>query len=152
MNNKTKSKFSFRKATESDVRFLLNLRMLTMHEYLIKANVAMDKTQHLARIYEAFSDSYIIQYQGESIGLLKLGIVNQCLHIRQFQIMPAYQNKGIGTQVLKVVKYYGRKLKRDITLNVLLKNPAKNLYLDNSFKVISQNDFEFKMKFTEAGN
>lgn len=132
---------------ESDMAFLYQLRVQTMSEHLDIAGLAMDKNKHMARIEEAFTDSHIILYKNTAIGLIKLGLVADNLHIRQFQIMPHAQNKGIGTQVLKVVKSQGLKLKRDVSLNVLLKNPAKSLYEKHGFKVISQNDLEYQMIF-----
>lgn len=140
----------FRKAMVSDMAFLYQLRVQTMEEHLSKAGVNMNKAKHMARIQEAFDDSHIILFNDQPIGLIKLGLIDPYLHIRQFQIMPQAQNKGIGTQVLKVVLKQGKKLKRDITLNVLLHNPAKKLYEKQGFKVIGQNELEYQMKYSIA--
>lgn len=147
--SQVKLSLTFKKATSTDVAFLLNLRINTMQEHLDMANIPMDKAKHLARIKEFFSDSFIIYEQKEPIGLIKLGLIDKNLHIRQFQILSAYQNKGIGTQVLNVVKKKARQLNRAITLNVLLKNPAQNLYIRNGFKTVSENELEYQMIFTE---
>lgn len=147
-----KSKLSFRKATSADVAFLYELRLQTMAAHLKVAGIAMNKAKHMARIEEAFADSYLILYKEGPIGLIKLGIVAGNLHIRQFQIMPYAQNKGIGTQVLKVVKAKGAELNLNISLNVLLKNPVKALYEKHGFKQVSVNDLEYQMLLDKDAN
>lgn len=118
-----------------------------MSEHLDAAGFDMNKAKHIARIKEAFTDSHIILVKDTPVGLIKLGLIAENLHIRQFQIMPHVQNKGIGTQVLKVVKAQGIKLKRNVSLNVLLKNPAKILYEKHGFIVVGQNELEYQMKY-----
>ena len=147
-----KSKLSFRKATSHDVAFLYELRLKTMGEHLAIAGIAMNKAKHMARIEEAFSDSNLILYKGDPIGLIKLGIVAGNLHIRQFQIMPYAQNKGIGSQVLKVIKAQGMKLNRNISLNVLLQNPVKTLYEKHGFNVVGVNEVEYQMLREKSAN
>lgn len=137
---------SFRKATKDEVPFLLNLRINTMDEHLRKAKISLTKEQHLARIYEFFNDSYLILYKQTPVGLLKLGVKNKHLHIRQLQIQPEFQSKGIGGMVLMVVKKQAKKLQYPISLNVLHQNPAKNLYSRHGFKAISENEIEVQMQ------
>ena len=145
-----KIRFSFRAATHQDIDFLLDLRKLSMNQHLIRAGLNMSDSQHIERINECFEDSYIISVKGKAIGLLKLGILNHSLHIRQFQVLPEFQGQGIGKRVLEVVKKKAVQLKRPITLNVLLENPAKTLYCRLGFKVIRENDLEYRMKCSLA--
>ena len=46
-----------------------------------------------------------------------------------------------------MVKAQGIKLKRNVSLNVLLKNPAKILYEKHGFIVVGQNELEYQMKY-----
>lgn len=136
---------SFKKASRSDIEFLLNLRVATMTEHLVKANIVLNREQHLLRINEYFSDSYLILFQHLPIGLLKLGLKNNHLHIRQLQVLPEYQKKGIGSSVLKVVKKQAVKLELPISLNVLHHNPAQHLYQRNGFEKVGENSIELQM-------
>ncbi len=129
----------FRKVKHEDIDFLLSLRRKTMTQHLLAAGIRMTNEQHLMRIKEHFYESHIILADRKPIGLLKMGIValndtHKSLHIRQLQIMPKYQGKGIGSRVLTVVKKRALQLCLPITLNVLINNPARGLYLRHGFQ------------------
>ena len=117
-----------------------------MGQHLKVAGFKMNEAEHLERINEFLSDSHIILHNRKPIGLLKLGVMPRSLHIRQFQIMPEYQGKGIGSKVLTVVKKRALQMCLPITLNVLIKNPARALYLRHGFQIKSKNKLEFQME------
>ncbi len=145
----------FRSVKDDDLDFLLLLRKRTMSKHLVDAGIKMTTEQHLERIKEYYYDSHIILRDRKPIGLLKLGVVSlnklghrgsgQSLHIRQLQIMPDQQGKGIGSKVLAVVKKRALQLCLPITLNVLLKNPARSLYLRHGFQIKGKNKLEYQM-------
>lgn len=138
---------SFRRAIINDRAFLLSLRKVTMNKHLQYAGFYFDDAAHLMRIDEYFSDSYIISYQNKAIGLLKLGLFADKIHLRQFQLLPEYQCLGIGSRVLELVKRKAQVKQLAITLNVLLKNPAKQLYLRHDFVVMDSNKLEYQMRW-----
>ncbi|WP_281558555.1 GNAT family N-acetyltransferase [Thalassomonas sp. RHCl1] len=135
----------FRKATEQDIAFLLDLRRKTMSPHLRKAGIFMSEEQHLERIHEFFNDSHIILRDRKPIGLLKLGMKPGSLHIRQLQILPKCQGMGIGSKVLAVVKKRALQLSVPITLNVLLDNPARALYIRHGFQITKKTKLEYQM-------
>lgn len=135
----------FRKATSDDIVFLLDLRRKSMSLHLRKAGVFMTEQEHLERINEFFSDSHIILRDRKPIGLLKLGVKNTSLHIRQLQILPKYQGTGIGSKVLVVVKKRALQLHLPVTLNVLLHNPARGLYIRHGFQIKKKTKLEYQM-------
>ena len=141
----------FRKVKHEDIDFLLSLRRKTMTQHLLAAGIRMTNEQHLMRIKEHFYESHIILADRKPIGLLKMGIValndtHKSLHIRQLQIMPKYQRKGIGSSVLTVVKKRALQLCLPITLNVLINNPARGLYLRHGFQVEKKTRIEFQLR------
>ncbi len=138
---------SYRKATLADLPFLLQLRKITMVKHLEKAGVHSTEEQHLERVKEFFYDSQIILLNNKPIGLLKLALFTERLHIRQFQILPKIQGKGIGYRVLNDVIKRAIKRKLSITLNVLLDNPARQLYLRAGFIVTGENELEYQMSY-----
>lgn len=138
---------SFNPASKEDVAFLLNLRKETMTEHLQKAGFSTTDDYHLARIYEHFADSLVIVCGEQKVGLVKLSKLANKLHIRQLQILPEYQNKGLGSLVLKAVIQKSQKLNLPVTLNVLIDNPAKQLYQRHGFKIIGKTDIEYQMKY-----
>jgi GNAT superfamily N-acetyltransferase len=135
----------FRSVKQDDVDFLLSLRKTSMGEHLKGAGLLMTDEEHLERVKEFYQDSHIILHNRKPIGLLKLGVMKNSLHIRQFQIIPEFQGKGIGTLVINVVKKRALQLMLPITLNVLLKNPARALYLRHGFQIKSKNKLEYQM-------
>ncbi len=141
----------FRRAEKEDIDFLLTLRKKSMIKHFIASGIKMSEEQHLELINENFYLSNVILYDRKPIGLLKMGVAevdnmpSRSLHISQIQILPKYQGKGIGSSVLKVVKKRALYLNLPITLNVLLKNPARALYLRHGFQIKSKNRLEFLM-------
>jgi ribosomal protein S18 acetylase RimI-like enzyme len=146
-SSKRSAMISFRRATLADRAFLLTLRKNAMDQHLQLAGIYLDDNAHLKRIDEYFADSHLILIENDSIGLLKLGLFPDKIHVRQFQLLPAYQGLGIGGRVLDLVKTKAQEKQIDITLNVLLHNPAKTLYLRHGFMVTERNALEFKMRW-----
>lgn len=146
MQSDGKVTIRFRQAQQSDVGFLLALRKAAMGEHLIAAGLNLSDQQHLARVNECFNDSSIILLDKQPIGLVKLGVFTENLHVRQLQILPDFQGKGIGGKVLVLVKEKARALNLPLTLNVLLANPAISLYLRYGFVVTGQNELEYQMR------
>lgn len=138
---------SFRRARSNDRAFLLTLRKTSMNQHLHNAGIYLDDHSHMQRIDEFYSDSTIILYQNKPIGLLKLGVFTDKVHLRQFQLLPQYHGIGIGSRVIALMKRKAQEKKLPITLNVLLKNPAKQLYLRHGFVVIDSNGLEFQMRW-----
>lgn len=147
LSQKRSAIVSFRRAITSDRAFLLSLRKVSMNKHLQHAGLYLDDRAHLMSIDEFFSDSYIISYQNRAIGLLKLGLFADKIHLRQFQLLPQYQGLGIGSRVLVLVKRKAQDKQLAITLNVLLKNPAKQLYLRHDFVVMNSNKLEYQMRW-----
>ena len=145
VHNVMKVTIGFRNVKKDDVDFLLLLRKKSMNPHLKKAGLVANNDEHLARVMEFFQDSHIILHNRKPIGLLKLGVMTTSLHVRQFQILPEFQGKGIGTLVLKVVKKRALQLCLPISLNVLSGNPARALYLRHGFQIKNKNKFEYQM-------
>ncbi|MBA6231514.1 GNAT family N-acetyltransferase [Colwellia sp. MB3u-22] len=117
-----------------------------MGDHLVSAGLNLSDQQHLERINEFFADSSIILINKQPIGLIKLGVLADKLHIRQLQISPQYQGKGVGSRVLVLVKKKANELKLPLTLNVLLANPVISLYLRHGFIVTGQSELEYQMR------
>lgn len=141
----------FRAVKHEDLDFLLLLRKKSMSKHLADANIKLTPEQHLERVKEHYYESHIILRNRKAIGVLKIGVtalkgMDKSLHIRQLQILPQYQGQGIGSKVLSVVKKRALQLQLPITLNVLLKNPARGLYLRHGFQIEGKNKLEFQMR------
>lgn len=142
-----KVEISFKRAELSDRPFLLALRKVSMTDHLLAAGITLTDAQHLVRIDEFFQESFIIHYNKQQIGLVKLGILPASLHIRQLQILPEFHNGGIGSKVIALIKQKAIARGLPISLNVLLDNPAKRLYEREGFIVEGQTVLEYQMRW-----
>lgn len=138
-------KLDFVKAKDGDKKFLLHLRKSTMTEHLEKAGLFLSDEDHMKRVLFNFENSYIITSENQALGLLKYVENENEIAILQLQILPEYQGKGIGKQVIEFLTRKGENVAKNLSLKVLKPNPAKRLYERNDFKVTGEDDYEFYM-------
>jgi len=74
----------------------------------------------------------IIQHEGEDIGCLALEDEADRLILKKLYVLPRYQNRGIGTRVLRDLLAAAEK---PIRLRVLSVNPARRFYERKGFVV-----------------
>lgn len=133
-------------AKDTDKTFLLNLRKLTMIEHLKTAGLFLSDQDHLNSLEKHFENSYIITSSKQKIGLLKYIETEKKIEIIQFQVLPEYQNKGIGTYLLNHLFSIAIKSSKPLELKVLKENPARYLYKEFGFKIIDEDSHEFYMQ------
>ena len=140
---------TFRKAQESDFDYLLQLRRLTMDDYLLQNGLDISDKEHTFRIKYNFDDAKIILVDGVEAGLFKASYTAQNFqwYIYQIQIHPDYQGLGIGRKLIINLCEQALKDNASVGLSVLKSNPAKRLYDRLGFTVIDSNSSEFEMVF-----
>ena len=141
--------YTFRKAEESDFDYLLQLRRLTMDDYLLQNGLDISDKEHTFRIKYNFDDAKIILVDGVEAGLFKASYTaqNSQWYIYQIQIHPDYQGLGIGRKLIINLCEQALKDNASVGLSVLKSNPAKRLYDRLGFTVIDSNSSEFEMVF-----
>ena len=82
----------------------------------------------------------IITYDGKVIGTIAIIESEDCIEIGQFFILRDYQNKGIGTHLLKDILNKADSLCKNVKLKFLKNNPVKSLYVRNGFRVVDTSD------------
>ncbi|SHI95916.1 GNAT family N-acetyltransferase [Aquimarina spongiae] len=138
----SKSDIKLIKAKIEDKDFLFDLRKQTMVEHLEKSGLFLSDEEHRKRVDKSFENSFLILYQEHRAGLLKYEENEALLEVLQVQILPKYQNKGIGKQVLQ----YLFEKEKIIQLKVLKDNPAKNLYARLGFITVGEDEHEYHME------
>jgi GNAT superfamily N-acetyltransferase len=78
----------------------------------------------------------IITYDGKPIGTVATIEREDCIEIGQFFILPEYQNKGIGTHLLKDILDRADQLGKAITLKFLKNNRVESLYVRHGFRLV----------------
>ena len=122
-----------RPAEENDLAFCESLNRGNMSRYLADRAIAWDPDRFL-RSWADF-ENLIIQLDGQDIGLLRLTPEQQGLGLRDLQVLPAHQNRGIGSWAVRQAKVIAasRGFQR-LQLRVYDDNPAKRLYARMGFQ------------------
>lgn len=139
---------SLRKAIDSDIDFLINLRDLTMAKYLADVGAPTTNTEYLKRIYYYFDDAQIVETSGAAIGLFKARYLknkNQW-YLIQIQIHPDFQNLQIGRRLIEQLIETANGQKASVGLSVLKNNPARQLYRKLGFVQVGESEFEYDME------
>lgn len=134
------------KAKQKDKDFLLKLRKATMTAHLENANLFFTDEDHKIAIDESFENAYLIHDYLQPIGLLKYKETANTFGILQFQILPEFQNKGIGNYIIELMHNICKIKNKTLSLKVLKNNPASHLYSRNGFKIVAQDKREYLMQ------
>ena len=94
----------------------------------------------------------IVTYDGKLIGTVAAIESEDCIEIGQFFILPDYQNKGIGTHLLKSILNKAEQLGKHVTLRFLKNNPVRSLYVRNGFRVTDSDEILYYMERKPGGN
>lgn len=137
-----------RQASESDLNFLLDLRIKTMNEHYVSSNLPTSKEINLQRILYRFEKANIILFHNEAIGLLKIDYDHEKIEVLQIQIHPHHQGKGLGREILKMVIKGALFTQKNIILSVLKTNPAQKLYSGLGFNITEENEHSYMMEFS----
>ena len=90
-------------------------------------------------------NAYIIEYKSRDIGFFNGKIVeNGDYEIGNICIIPEYQGKGIGTEILNDIIEQNKE--RNIKLQYFKQNPVGNLYQKFGFVLISESKYHCQMK------
>lgn len=137
-----------RKATITDLGFIFRVYKITMKPFIEKI-WQWDDTAQRQRYEERFSvsDYQIIQVNDKSIGVLSMSNMDSYDFLARIEILPEYQNQGIGTSIMQSLIQKARDRKKPIMLRVFKINRAKNLYERLGFQVIRQDDIHFDMLY-----
>ena len=81
---------------------------------------------------------YIIFYKNQPIGSYCLTKAEDCYYFENFFILPKYQQKGIGTFVLKKALEVADKVKLPVRLIYWNFNPSRSLYEKMGFEIVSK--------------
>ena len=128
-----------------DIPYLLDLRKRTMNEHLKNMNMPIDDQNHLKRVKYHFENGFIVFNGKEKVGFLKYVYEETKIYLVQIQVEPKCQGQGVGNQLLQYLVDKSDKLKFEIYLEVLKKNPARKLYEKFGFRITGEDEFSYEM-------
>jgi len=140
------SSFSLRHAVESDIAFLLDLRIQAMGPHHRAAGVVLSAQEHEQRMRDHFECAEVIEVEGAPVGMLKVLRAGLDWRIMQIQLLPPHQRRGIGGQLVRTVVAEAGSAGASLRLTVMKANPqARRLYERLGFTVVSESAGGFQM-------
>ncbi|MFL0801028.1 MAG: GNAT family N-acetyltransferase [Agarilytica sp.] len=123
--------------TESDA--YLKLSYENMWPYFEELNIPWNKKER--RSYLAKSDLQKISdpTSGEIFGYILLYTEEESLYIYDLQLYEKYRNKGLGTELIKLIINKSKTENKNLRLGTFKINPATDLYLHLGFNIIKTN-------------
>jgi ribosomal protein S18 acetylase RimI-like enzyme len=134
----------FRPIELTDVEFLWRLHNAALKGYVTQTWGWNEDWQR-----ENFVDSFnpaegeIIVINGEDAGFLWVIEKENEVLLASIRLFPGYQNKGIGTTIIKNLL---EKSEKTVRLHVLKVNPARRLYERLGFKICEETETHFVMR------
>lgn len=140
--------YNFRKITENDYEFIYELKKNAYKKY-VEINwgawIEEDQRNYFKNFFETYKNKmYVIQINGKDIGFYNDDILeNGNYEVGNICIIPEYQGKGIGTQVMKEMleKYKDY----DIEIQYFKQNPVGKLYKRLGFEPNGETKFHYQM-------
>lgn len=142
--------FTLRPASAADYEWLWELKRMTMQAHVEATWGSWDDVAQEAFFRRSFSPETVqlILVDAANAGLLHLERTPSELFLANIQIHPAFQNRGLGTAVIKTVMESARLLQLPVRLQVLTVNhAARELYLRLGFAVTSETNTHVIMRW-----
>lgn len=142
--------FTLRPATTADYPWLWDLKRRTMRPYVEQTWGSWDEPAQEAFFRRNYrSDTVqVLVVEGRNAGLLHLERETAALFLANLQIHPDFQNRGLGTAVIRDVLATGRRLRLPVRLQVLHVNRrAQQLYHRLGFLVAGETPTHVMMQW-----
>ncbi|HVU17763.1 MAG TPA: GNAT family N-acetyltransferase [Candidatus Didemnitutus sp.] len=149
---RTLSLFITRPAAEEDRDWLYALKRATMRPYVEKV-FGWNEDDQRRRFDEDFDPAAkrIILVDGHEAGMFEVHDRRDHRYLAQLEILPAFQNRGLGAAVVGQVIEDAARAGRHVELQVLRPNPARRLYERMGFSVHAETPTHFQMRRGRQG-
>jgi 2-amino-4-hydroxy-6-hydroxymethyldihydropteridine diphosphokinase len=119
-------RLSFRPVRESDADLVLAITELSMRPY-VEQTLGEWVEADIRRRFSTLTDT-ILRYDGYDIGCVALKEEADALRLLKIFIVPSYQNRGIGSHLVRQLCERSLVSGKPLRLRVLRSNPARRLY------------------------
>jgi GNAT superfamily N-acetyltransferase len=138
---------SLRPATQADSQFVYQVKKAALGPY-IEQVFGWDEEQQQAFHAEEYQveTTQIVLQDSQPIGWVASHQEHQNLIIDHVYLLPEYQGKGIGKQLLATVLAEADVQGYPSKLDVLKVNPARRLYERNGFVIVGENEHFYHME------
>ncbi len=133
--------------TKEDLPWLFDLHKAALKEY-VEQIWAWDEAWQQDYFYKKFNqNSQLIMLDGKRVGRVTVEEKSDHIFLAYIALLPAYQNKGIGTEVISSVMKEASDKGKPLTLTVLCSNPAKALYERLGFVIVESDEVRHRLTY-----
>ena len=158
MSNDLSEKVSLRLVRPEDDDFLLRLYTAGRINELKAVGWNDQQIQQFCEIqYRARTSQYALTYRGtldqivelngQSVGRLEVLESEQEFRLVDIALLPEFQNRGLGTELLEGLKRDASVANKPVRLHVLVTSPGIRLYERLGFERVSDNGSYIEMEF-----
>lgn len=143
---------NLRQAQPEDADFLYHLLKAAMQGYVTQT-YGWDEGWQQAHFQQTFDPAkqQVIVLDRRDIGVIAVERKDTEFFLAKLYLLPAYQNRGIGTQLIQALLQEAFSHCQRVTLRVLKVNPARRLYERLGFKVVEETDTHYLMEARSPG-
>ena len=140
--------FDLRPAGAADFAFAWRVYREVMQP-LTEELLAWRELRQKAAVKEALADggSAIIVVPGAEAGWLQARDTAQEVSLAHIYILPAWQNRGIGSAIFQQLEERARQAQKTLALDVMTNNPARAFYERRGFRVVGRSLYKIKMRW-----
>lgn len=137
-----------RQATKADHDFLWDVKIAAEKQYVQRVFGWDEKVQrdYFERDFNPAS-TQIIQADGKDAGMLK--VVERAAHLvlSHIELLPEFQMRGIGAQMIQRLIARAEASRKPIKLRVMKVNPSKRLYERLGFQGVGETETHYLMEW-----
>ena len=150
-DNKATAQMAFRPARRQDFDYCAKVYFAGMKQIIRQLKLNMGAQINSFRQQWEPTQVRIITREGADIGWLQSTTTDGELFLAQLFLDTAFQNQGIGTEVMHRLISEATHADRAVTLGVVKINPALRLYERLGFTITHEDDHKFYMRREPQG-
>jgi GNAT superfamily N-acetyltransferase len=138
-----------RPSTPADRTFLRNLHHAVYRDVVVRQFGSWDERAQDEWFEKGLAEAVmsIVEEAGVPVGAIGLNTAPDCLHLVELQILPQWQNRGLGSTLVDRQLSEARARGVPIRLRVLRENRARLLYERKGFAVTGETDTHYLMEW-----
>jgi ribosomal protein S18 acetylase RimI-like enzyme len=142
-----------RPTTRDDVPFLRSLHHEAYRDVVTRQFGVWDERQQDESFHRDLADSQfaIVEANDQPIGAIGTTETEDWIRLAELWIVPAWQNRGVGSSLVRKLQEQARESGKSISLRVLHQNRARALYERLGFAIVGDTDIVYLMEWRPNG-
>jgi len=140
-----------RRAGSEDLELLFEINRAALEAH-VRVNFGTWDDEYQRRSFWQSTDpaSHQLFYSGsQPVGFWSVTRDEGQIHLQRLSLLPAFQNRGLGSDLVRELIAETRASRRALRLQVFLTNRARRLYQRLGFRIVGATDTHYSMEFSE---